>query len=189
MDESKHGQESKHEQDESKLVQQAIRGDNRALAELLRQNYAFLHQYALKLTMDRSRAEDVAQETALKAIEHIATFKGTSKFSTWLISIASRLVIDKARRKKRERSWLQEEKRYSRSFRFETMSRLGEWPDALEALAELPEHHRVPILLKYYYGYSQEEISGMLKVPSGTIKSRLHEGMKRLRKELGGHDG
>lgn len=183
MDESKHGP------NESKLVQQAVLGDNRSLAELLRQNYGFLYQYALKLTMDRSRAEDIAQETALKAIEHIAAFKGTSKFSTWLISVASRLVIDKARRNKRELGWLKEEKRYTNAFRFETMSRMGEWPDALEALAELPEHHRVPILLKYYYGYSQEEISEMLKVPAGTIKSRLHEGMKRLRKELRGHDG
>lgn len=170
-------------------MQLAVRGDNRSLAELLRHNYVFLYQYALKLTMDRSRAEDIAQETSLKAIEHISTFRGTSKFSTWLISIASRIVIDKARRKKRELNWLQEEKRYTNSFRFETMSRLGEWPDAMEALAELPEHHRVPILLKYYYGYSQEEISEMLSVPSGTIKSRLHEGMKRLRKELSGHDG
>ncbi|MHA6480504.1 RNA polymerase sigma factor SigY [Paenibacillus sp. strain BS8-2] len=177
------------EVEESKLVQQAIRGDTRSLAELLRLNYTFLYQYAIKLTMDRSRADDIVQETALKAIEQIGTFRGTSKFSTWLITIASRLVIDKARRNKREQRWLQEEKAYTRSFQFETINRLGEWPDAVEALAELPEHHRVPILLKYYYGYSQDEISEMLKVPSGTIKSRLHEGMKRLRKELGGHDG
>ncbi|GBG11816.1 RNA polymerase sigma factor SigY [Paenibacillus agaridevorans] len=174
-------------EDEPKLVQLAIRGDTGALSELLRRNYVFLYQYALKLTMDRNRAEDIVQETALKAIEHIALFQGGSKFSTWLITIASRLVIDKARRSKRERRWLTEE-RYTRGFRFEVTSRLDEWPDAVEALAGLPEHHRVPILLKYYYGYSQEEISEMLKVPTGTIKSRLHAGIRRLREELRGHE-
>lgn len=174
-------------EDESKLIQQAVRGDTSALAELLRRNYVFLYQYALKVTMDRTRADDIAQETALKAIEKVGSFRGDAKFSTWLISIASRLMIDKARRRERELRWLQEE-RYSRAFRFESTYALGEWPDAMEALAQLPEHHRVPILLKYYYGYSQDEISAMLMVPAGTIKSRLHAGIKRLREELRGHD-
>ncbi|MNH35900.1 RNA polymerase sigma factor SigY [compost metagenome] len=46
----------------------------------------------------------------------------------------------------------------------------------------------MPVLLKYYYGYAQEEIAAMLDIPVGTVKSRLHNGLKQLRKELAGHE-
>lgn len=170
-------------QDEMMLVKRAIRGDSGSLAELLRRNYSFLYQYALKITLDKNRAEDVTQETMLKAIEKIASFQSRSKFSTWLITIASRLVVDRARRAERERKWLQEEQAY-RLLRFDTMQLMDEWPEALQAASRLTEQIRMPVLLKYYYGYSQEEIAGMLGIPVGTVKSRLHNGLKQLKKEL-----
>lgn len=165
------------------LVKRAIKGDSQSLSELLRQHYSFLYQYALKLTMNKVKAEDVTQETMLKAIEKMDTFQGQSKFSTWLIAIASRLVIDRARRSERENKWLQEEGML-RSIRYEALNRMNEWPDALQALGELDERQRMAVLLKYYYGYSQEEIATMLDVALGTVKSRLHSGLKQLRKEL-----
>ena len=175
-------------QDEMTLVKRAVRGDTGSLAELLRRNYTFLYQYALKITLDKSRAEDVTQETMLKAIEKITSFQSKSKFSTWLITIASRLVVDRARRAERERKWLQEEQalqsQQQRTLRYDTMLRMNEWPEALQAASQLTEQVRMPILLKYYYGYSQEEIAGMLGVPVGTVKSRLHNGLKQLKKEL-----
>lgn len=64
------------------------------------------------------------------------------------------------------------------------MQRMGEWPEALQALGQLEERIRMPVLLKYYYGFSQEEIANILDVPTGTVKSRLHTGLKQLRKEL-----
>jgi RNA polymerase sigma-70 factor (ECF subfamily) len=172
---------------EAKLIAAAKRGDGTSLAELLQHNYKLLYQYALKLTMDRSRAEDLVQETMLKAIERISTFQERSKFSTWLIAISSRLAIDKARRRKREERWLKEEVNNHR-LRFDTLSLMEEWPAALQALGNLEEHHRMPVLLKYYYGYSQEEIAEMLEIRLGTVKSRLSIGMKLIRKELGEHE-
>lgn len=173
--------------DETKLIKQAVRGDTRALSELLRQHYSFLYQYLLKVTMHKSRAEDVTQETMLKAIEKIATFQGKAKFSTWLITIASRIVIDRIRRSELERHWLKEEQSL-RSIRYDTLQRGEEWTEALEALGQLSSDIRIPVLLKYYYGYAQEEISMMLDIPVGTVKSRLHNGLKQLRKELTEHE-
>ncbi|RCW44151.1 RNA polymerase sigma (SigY) subunit [Paenibacillus prosopidis] len=174
-------------QDETILIKQAIRGDSRALSELLRQHYSFLYQYVLKVTMNKARAEDVTQETMLKAIEKISTFQGKAKFSTWLITIASRLVVDRIRRNEREKQWLQEEQSL-RAMRYDTLQRMNEWPEALQALGELHSDIRIPVLLKYYYGYAQEEISTMLDIPVGTVKSRLHNGLKQLRKELTEHE-
>ncbi len=57
------------------------------LANLLREHYAFVFHYLLKITMDRPVAEDMAQETMIRAIERIDRYDGSSKFSTWLITI------------------------------------------------------------------------------------------------------
>ncbi|WP_053374326.1 RNA polymerase sigma factor SigY [Paenibacillus sp. FJAT-27812] len=173
--------------DETGLIKQAVRGDSRALSELLRQHYSFLYQYVLKVTMNKTRAEDITQETMLKAIEKIATFQYKAKFSTWLITIASRLVVDRIRRNELEKNWIQSEQSMH-AIRFETLQRGDDWPAALQALGELSSDIRIPVLLKYYYGYAQEEISTMLDIPVGTVKSRLHNGLKQLRKELTEHE-
>jgi len=171
------------EKDEAKLVKQAKKGNNSALAELLRQNYSYLYHYSLKVTMDKNRAEDVAQDTVVKAIEKIAAFQGSAKFSTWLITIASRLIIDRARKEAREQKWLKEEKLYH-AIRYDTLRAMQDWPDVLQAACLLPEHVRMPVLLKYYYQYTQQEIASMLDIPEGTVKSRIYYGIAQLRKEL-----
>jgi len=171
-------------QEEIELIKQAINGDSRSLAELLRQNYSFLYQYLLKITMNKNRAEDLTQETMLRAIEKIDQFESKSKFSTWLITIASRLVIDRARRSYIERRWLEKEQEQTEQFAHNQFLQQQEWQLAIEAIRKLQEHVRIPILLKYYYGYSQDEIAEMINIPVGTVKSRLHSGMKLLRKEL-----
>lgn len=170
--------------DEHGLIRKAARGDSRALSELLQQHYSFLYQYALKLTMNKSYAEDVTQETMLRAIEKISAFQGKAKFSTWLITIASRIYVDRIRSKERERRWVQEEQTL-RAIRYETQTVMGDWPEALDAIGRMPGDIRMAVLLKYYYGYAQEEIASMLDLPVGTVKSRLHNGLKQLRKELG----
>ncbi|CAM3913588.1 RNA polymerase sigma factor SigY [Cohnella lubricantis] len=164
-------------------IRRAVRGDERALAELLQNNYAMLYRYMLKVTMHKAMAEDLVQETMLRAIERISTFKAKSKFSTWLISIATRLYMDEMRRQGRERKW-QTAEQALQAIRFETSMQQAEWPHALDALAEMPYDVRVPILLKYYYGYAYEEIAQWLDIPLGTVKSRLHNGLSHLRKEL-----
>ena len=63
-------------------------------------------------------------------------------------------------------------------------TRQDDWPDALDALGALNYDIRVPILLKHYYGFDYEEIARWLDIPIGTVKSRLHNGLKQLRKEL-----
>ncbi|RUS47328.1 RNA polymerase sigma factor SigY [Cohnella sp. AR92] len=172
-----------NETEASTAIRLAVRGDEKALASLLQANYTVLYRYMLKVTMNKSLAEDLVQETMLKAIERIGTFRAKAKFSTWLISIGTRLYMDEMRRKGRERKWRTDEQALQ-AIRFEAAMSQEEWPRALDALADLPPDTRVPILLKYYYGYSYEEIAQWLDIPLGTVKSRLHNGLNRLRKEL-----
>ncbi|AOH53780.1 RNA polymerase sigma factor SigY [Peribacillus muralis] len=168
---------------EKNLIKAAKNGDDGALAELFQSSYPFLLKYLLKLTYNRQNAEDLVQETYSKAIENLSRFKGTSKFSTWLISIATRLYLDQQRRRKRELNWLKQEQSL-RKLKWEAQSNNQVWDDVMEALGQLNDGLRVPVILKHYYGFSYEEIGAIISIPEGTVKSRVHKGIKTIRKEL-----
>ncbi|AZN43202.1 RNA polymerase sigma factor SigY [Paenibacillus albus] len=170
--------------EDEQLIRRAVRGDEHALASLLHSHYPMLYRYMLKVTMNKALAEDLVQDTMLRAIERIRSFQGRSKFSTWLISIATRRYLDEMRKQHREKRW-QTEEQALHAIRFDAAMQQHDWPDALDALGALSYEIRVPILLKYYYGYAYEEIAAWLEIPVGTVKSRLHNGLKQLRKELG----
>ncbi|OKP86258.1 RNA polymerase sigma factor SigY [Paenibacillus helianthi] len=161
----------------------AQQGDASALAVLLRDHYAFLYKYLIKVTMDPSLAEELAQDTMVRCMEKIAAYNGASSFSSWLITIATRLYIDRKRRWKLEMQWKRQEEGV-RSIRWRFESRNMEWSEVLDALSRLTSAQRMAVLLKHYYGYGYEEIADILQIPSGTAKSRVASGLNQLRKEL-----
>ncbi|WP_311520143.1 RNA polymerase sigma factor SigY [Paenibacillus albidus] len=164
-------------------IRRAQQGDASALAVLLRDHYSFLYKYLIKATMDPLLAQELAQDTMVRAMEKIRTYNGSSSFSSWLITIATRIYIDRKRRWKREQDWKLQEQGV-RSIRWKFENRGEEWSEVLDALSRLPEAQRIAVLLKHYYGYSYEEIGGILGIPSGTVKSRVAYGLNQLRKEL-----
>lgn len=168
---------------ERELIEQAQAGDQSALALLLQQHYSFLVKYLIKITFNPDEAYDLVQETMVKCIEKIHLYNGTSKFSSWLITIATRTLIDRTRAKQREQRYKVQEQHY-RKLQWTLSLYNVEWSDVLTVLSKTSESIRIPIVLKYYYGYSLEEIATMLKIPVGTVKSRIHNGLKMLRKEL-----
>ncbi|NUU61161.1 RNA polymerase sigma factor SigY [Paenibacillus agri] len=164
-------------------VRQAQQGDVSSLAVLLREHYTFLYKYLIKVTMDPLLAEEIAQDTMVRCMEKIRAYNGSSSFSSWLITIATRLYIDRKRRWKREERWKRQEQGV-RSIRWQFESKDEEWSDVLDALSRLPSAQRIAVLLKHYYGYSYEEIGEILQIPAGTVKSRVAYGLNQLRKEL-----
>lgn len=171
-------------------ISRAQQGDAAALAMLLREHYPFLYKYLVKATMDPSLAEELAQDTMVRCMEKIGSYNGSSKFSSWLITIASRLYIDRKRRWRREMKWKQEQAQEQgvRRIRWGFESRNMEWSDVLDAMSRLSSAHRMAVLLKHYYGYGYEEIGEMLEIPAGTVKSRVAAGLGQLRKELNGDE-
>lgn len=165
------------------LIKDAKNGDHLAFAMLFKENYPFLVKYLMKITMNPDLAEELAQETMAKCVQKIHLYNGQSKFSSWLISIATNLYIDQCRKKKREKNWLEQEKVF-RKLKWYFESRNEEWNDAMEALGSLQEDVRIPIILKHYYGYSYDEIGEWMKIAPGTVKSRIHNGLKSIRREL-----
>ncbi|KHE72907.1 sigma-70 family RNA polymerase sigma factor, partial [Halobacillus sp. BBL2006] len=156
-------------------IKRAKQGDQKALASLLKENYSFLVKYVWKLSGDEQTAYDITQETLVKAIQKIHQYRGKSSFSTWLIQIATHTYLDAKRKQKRMQAFEKKEKDRMKQESL-TVSLPDEWYDVQEALWKLEDQHRIPILLKHYYGYDYEEIARMTKVKQGTLKSRVHYG-------------
>lgn len=168
---------------EDELIGKARRGNKEALAQLLYNQYEMLYRYLLKFTLNAGIAEDITQETMVRAIEKFDWYDPEkAKFSTWLISIAQHLYVDSLRKRKHEdryikvdpEEWLQEE----------APQQDEEWEQVLQILAGLTEGVKLPIVLKHYYGYEYEEIASIMHMPVGTVKSRVHYGLACIRKEL-----
>lgn len=172
---------------EREWIKKAKKGDAAALALLIQKHYSFVFKYLVKVTMDPRAAEDLTQDTMLKCMENITRYDGSSAFSSWLITIGTRLFIDKKRRRKREQQWLLKEGN-TRLLRWQFESNQEEWPELLELLSKLSVDQRIAVLLKHYYGYAYDEIGEMLNIPAGTVKSRVAYGLRELRKELDQHE-
>src|SRR5215813_12113066 len=90
--------------DESDLVAQSRAGDTRAFNELVRRYEGKIFRLGQHITQNREDAEDVLQETFLKAYEHLDQFKGDAKFYTWIVRIAVNQALMKLRRRKSDKS-------------------------------------------------------------------------------------
>lgn len=168
--------------DDQDLISQAQQGNEQALSALLQKHYAMLKRYLIKITVNPYLAEDLTQESLIKAIEKISLYDGRSSFSSWLITIGSRLYIDSIRRQNVEKRWAEQEKAI-RKMKWEAGHKNRDWPEFLEVLSTVTEEHRIPLILKHYYGYTYTEIAAILHVSEGTVKSRVHHASRQLRKE------
>lgn len=169
--------------DEAAWIAKAQRGDSVALAKLLQMHYLSVKKYLVTVTFDRSLAEDLTQETMIRAIQRIKQYGGRSKFSTWLIAIATNLYMDWLRKQKREKR-LEEDAISSLLLQPAELDPGGEIRDLMERLHELPRDVSLPLVLKHYYGYTYEEIAEFMAIPIGTVKSRIFNGIRSLQRRL-----
>ncbi|MBP2016805.1 RNA polymerase sigma-70 factor (ECF subfamily) [Symbiobacterium terraclitae] len=167
--------------DDLQLIRQAQRGDQAALARLLQAQYLPVKKYLVTITFDRNLAEDLTQETMIRAIERIGQFEGRARFSTWLCSIATRLYLDWLRRQKRQR---QLQARAAEELLLGQQDTSPEVRSLMAQLQALPREVALPVVLKHYYGYTYEEIAEWMEIPVGTVKSRIFNAVRTLRRGL-----
>ncbi len=158
-----------------------------------------LYAAALRMTRNPADAEDLVQETYLKAYRAFDSFQEGTNLKAWLYRILTNTFINKYRAKKRrpEETDLDdvddfylyrrlgglEEARAGRSAEDELMDLLPE-AEVKDALESLPENFRMAVLLADVEGFSYKEIADILDIPIGTVMSRLHRGRKGLQKRL-----
>lgn len=165
-------------QNEENLIARAKEGDRYAFEILINNNFSIVKGYVLKLTCNKELTEDIVQDTLLAAVVHIDSFTPKAKFSTWLIKIATNKYRDYLRKVK-ETEILLDVFPSAYSLEDEVIKK-EELEDVLEILKTMPADKRTVFILKHYYGYSYEEISDLINCPIGTVRSRLHYGIKEI---------
>ncbi|WP_315168917.1 RNA polymerase sigma factor [Metaclostridioides mangenotii] len=128
------------------------------------------------LSVDQD-CEDAVQSAILKAYEKLNTLKEEQYFKTWIIRI---LLNECYRLKRRE----QPEVSYEECFKFVKAEDEEDYSELYLAIKKLPERIRITVVLYYVEGYSVKEIKQILKIPAGTVKSRLAKGRKLLKNRL-----
>ncbi len=182
--------------DELEILALARQGDARAFSQLMRKYEGKIFRLAQHITQNREDAEDVLQETFLKAYEHLNQFKGDSKFYTWVVRIAVNQALMKLRKRKSDRSvsidegidtgedvvvreiaaWDENpEQKYSRE-------ELGEILDG--AVQSLAPPYRTVFVLRDIDELSTEETAEALDLSVPAVKSRLLRARLQLREKL-----
>jgi len=178
--------------------------DERAFRELIEAHRDRVYNISFRMLGSRAEAEDVAQEVFIAVFKTIETFRGDSKFSTWLYRVTVNHCKNRikylARRHERDRDELDE----TTNGQHGAVGAIGgpgpRAPDhALEAqqmetliqeaIAELDEEQRIVVVLRDVEDLSIEEICKITDLPDGTVKSRLHRARLVLRKKLQRHVG
>ena len=145
-----------------------------------------LWRYALRLTSDAARAEDVVQETLLRAWQHPAVLEDSDHSPrAWLYTVARNLIIDEQRsaRRRHETASPQVETAAERPGPDEITNTLDRML-ITEALSQLSADHRAVIERAYYRGLGVAQIATELQIAEGTVKSRLHYAVRALRLNL-----
>lgn len=154
-----------------------------------------LYNFALRLTTDPNDAEDLVQDTIVKAYRFFSSYEKGTNAKAWMFRILKNSFINNYRKNSKKPSQVDydEVSSYYESVRAERtetsdlenlMFREMMDDDLSEALTHLPEDFRTVVLLCDVDGYTYEEIANMLDVPIGTIRSRLHRGRNLLKTEL-----
>jgi RNA polymerase sigma-70 factor, ECF subfamily len=161
-----------------------------SFGELVRKNQGMIVRLALAMLRDRDAANDVAQETFFRAFRHYRSFRSEAAFSTWTYRIAVNLCLDAVRRSggRVVQPLEHAEAEAAPALRDpqpgpegRAIARdLARYADA--ALEELTANHRSVLLLREVEGLTYAEIAGILRIPRGTVMSRLHHARNNLQK-------
>jgi RNA polymerase sigma-70 factor, ECF subfamily len=167
------------------LVELVLADDQNAFTVLVERYKDAVQNLAYRMLSNAAEAEDVTQETFVRAYTQLATYKPAHKFSTWLLSIASHLAIDQLRRRRFLAlpledvpflDWIVDVGTGPEQSALE-----GEQQDEVQTyLQRLPGKYRAVIVLRYWYDFSYEEIARTLNLTPALVKARLHRARELL---------
>lgn len=172
---------------ESELIRRCQRGEKEAFEALIRSFYPYVTKYLFRLTRDEALTEDLTQDVFLRMIRTIDRYQpeGRASFATYLMTIAKNRWIDFVRRSSPLITSLSEvDLPGNDQAERQALTHIA-YEEVMASVDALPPEQAQAIRLKYIDEYTLQEIEAITGVPAKTVKSRIHEGTKKLRRRLG----
>ena len=173
------------------LIEQCLKGDQAAWETVVRQNWRKVFNVAYKFVGKHDEAEDLTQDIFLKIFRALATFDRRANFQTWIVSISRNLCIDHYRSVRKERQTIARE--VDAGDLQPASPERGPYQAAehqdlrallRQALQTLPATLRTAVILRDLQELSYQEIADQLRLPEGTVKSRINRGRIELAHQL-----
>jgi RNA polymerase sigma-70 factor (ECF subfamily) len=174
------------------LISQVLQGDRMAYAEIIKKHQRFVFTLALRFSKCREDAEEIAQDSFIKAFRALATFKQNAKFSTWLYSIVYTTAMTFLRKKKLDTQSIDDEtsliqlEAYSSDHTVIDVEHKSKMQFVNLAISQLAPLDAAIITLFYQGEQSLEEIAQALGMESNTVKVKLHRARQRLKEKIEG---
>ncbi len=170
--------------EENELIALSKEGNHEAFEELIKLYEKQIYNIAYRIAMNSHDAMDISQDSLIKIYNNIKYFEERSRFSTWIFRIVTNSAIDFVKKHRKIKFVPIEENTQS----FETVDEMFEKNESIRkiynALEKLDVNQRAIIVLKDIYGFSYDEISKILVINQGTVKSRLNRARKALKNKI-----
>ena len=178
------------------LMARVAEDDERAFTELVRRFQGRVTNLIARVLNDRESSDDLAQEVFVRVFVHRRNYRRGSKFTTWLFTIAANLAKNEIRRRVRRRNWFSLDA--LQELLNDSVIQLADPTEGQEpalqraqlqeaigrAIATVPEKYRVALVLRDIEGFAYEEIGQMLRIPGGTVRSRINRARGMLKRKL-----
>jgi len=173
------------------LIQRCLSGDQLAWEQIVRQYWRKVFNVAYKFVGKHDEAEDLTQDIFLKIFKSLDTFDRRANFQTWLISISRNLCIDHYRSVRKERETIDREvdtgelaPATAEPGPVAALEQRDRVALLKQALSALPETLRTAVLMRDIQELSYQEIADQLRLPEGTVKSRINRGRTELARQI-----
>jgi len=173
-----------------RLIEGCRAGDSSAVKRFVQTYQRDIYRLALSILDDSSEAEDAAQEALLASLRSLDSFHGDSSLKTWIYSITVNLCRTRLQQRKRRERLVEI---LGGIFHLRNLHQASVEEDVIQSemdetfwrvIHTLKEKHRIPLVLRYYQNLSVAEIAAILKIPEGTVHSRLNTARKQLQEVL-----
>ncbi len=177
-----------HPDSDRQLVQRSLHGEMEAYGMLVQQHQDSVFNVCYRMLGERGLAEDLAQDTFIRAHQHLDTFDIERPFGPWIRRIATNLCLNDLKRQRPIIQPLDDELTVSvptrSSIPEKAYDQLEQKQTIRQVLSELPPHYRAVIELRHYQDLDYQEIADTLQLPLNTAKSHLFRARKLLAKKL-----